>query len=143
MIKESRAGLALVSNKVRPVEAVSFYEHIATVYHQSTNQFFVAYQAVEVPLVFRELWDKAEALRDQRGREFKERLPHNQTRTVYIDKMTRRRGGAQVVDRISDWLEVIEDDAEFSSIVRFLIQRRVFDREMLIIESSRPGIIRS
>jgi hypothetical protein len=134
---DMRAGLKLLSKEVRPllggtIEGISFYEHIATVYHRPTNQLFVAYQSASVPVASYALWAVAKRLRVRRGTELERRFG-NQTRKVYIEKMTSGRGRRETIQRLSDWLEAIEDDAKFTAIVCFLIEHKILDREISAI----------
>jgi hypothetical protein len=134
-VNDLLTGLVLVSNKMRPlvggtVEGVSFYEHIATVYHRPTNQFFVAYQTSKVPLTFHALWAEAEGLRDGRGTVLERRFA-NETHRLYIERVTKGRKRCEVIRRIDDWLEAIEDYVEFVTVVRFLIGHKILDGETL------------
>jgi hypothetical protein len=134
-VNDLLTGLMLVSNKQRPlaggtVEGVSFYEHIATVYHQPTQRFFIAYQTSKVPVTFDALWAEAERLRGRRGGAL-ERRSANELRKVYIERVTVGARRRETIRRSDDWLEAIEDGAEFVTIVRFLIGYKILDREML------------
>jgi hypothetical protein len=136
VVENLLSSFVLVSSQVRPlaggtVEGISFYEHIATVYDQPANRFFVAYQTARVPVAFKALWSAAESLRDRRGRELKIRIANKQTRKVYIDRMMRRPGHVGGILCVNDWLQAIEDDTEFGAVAGFLIQHQIIDRRVI------------
>lgn len=139
------AGLELVSNKIHPLagatgrrledevdarlsglagttpvgDEVTYYEHIATVYHRPTRQFFVA---------FRETMD-AFMVRQRDPSKYPEWLmksPEKQTeRHIHIYMVKCHPSEVAILRSHEDWLASISNDQTFDALHYFLVRNEV------------------
>ena len=149
---EFLAGLELVSNKVFPLpggvgrrqnptaydprlthlsgltpvgEEVIYYEHIATVRHKATNQFFVA---------FKETMDAflARSTDLQKYPEWLMKQPNKQAeREIHIYLVTRTPQSVPIMRSHEDWLAHIADIGTFDTLAYFLARNDVIDEKAL------------